>query len=654
MRLNRCWPAVATLALVAFAGTAALAATPPKRPAAAPAPGASSPRTALAPGHAAPESPMAAVQWEQLPQPDTAAAFATGRFPGTPDTLAEVVLDDGGVSFGADGVVAMMSTRVYLPLSPAGAEQLRQVQSLPRAMGGKVVAFVLHDNGTREFGQLSVSGQVTFRAVIPGDLVVVCSRLARPALKPGVCLPFSSASLLQGGYPVRTSHFWARYPANRPAGVRAVGLPEPRTTVAGNTVTKEWRAEKLERMLAEEDPVAPLEGAPVVFLDSNPDPDWLAPLCRGYLRLPAGPRLKRLVAQIQVQYHDPAARLEAARDYAAHKLAPLDQEFTWPDTLRRLTPDGVLRRGAAGTFGRLVLLAALLQELGFEPGIAVVDRQLLWRRPPVLSPDLVSCMVVAPWNKPVLWLNPNSVAAPSRRPEVAAEGRTAVIIGPNSSVELTVPTGPREARGTAAAFTGFVDSSGVVAGELRLALRGEDADAWRATLRTASVADANRAAQTLAALALYGAETMDVRGEGFETAGDTAVLVSRFRARDLVDVAGDLRRLSLSARLAPEMVRTPRRSAHSLMKIYGEHRETLDLTLPRGWTLAGGADSASGGERFLRWSETRRVAGGRLHVERSLSVLQPEMAAADLDAYLAEQDAMNHAFDRQVVFRAAP
>ncbi|MBI5837122.1 MAG: hypothetical protein HZB25_07745 [Candidatus Eisenbacteria bacterium] len=692
MRPRRCWPVVALLTLTLAAP--ALAAPAPDSAAAAPnsplAPGHGSPPASASPhgsmsmpggartsgsphgsgmsgsphgagakGMAGMMRAMAAppkVAWESLPQADTARALSSeGRTPATSDTTAEVVMDDGGVSFYPDGVVAFLSTRVYLVKSRSGAEALRQLPGIPRGSGGQVTAFVLHDNGSREFGQVNRSGEVIFAGVQPGDLLFISTRVARPAIRNGVRLPFTSAVLLRSLYPVRQIRFWIRSPVDKPAGFRALGLGEPRVGTQAGSITREWIATGLAPLAAEDEAVAPLEGAPVVLVDANPDPDWLAAQCRNWLKAPAGARLKKLAAGIRKEHQGAKARVDAAREYVVRRLAPQENEFAWPDSLARLTPESVLRRGTAGPYGRLVLLSALLRELGQDPGIALVNPARLWRRPPSASPEMARCLVVAPCSKPEVWLNPSSVTVATRRIEPTLQGLDAMVVGPaGAPVDARVPVSAAEGRGKIMLIRGEVDSGGTVTGEMRIRHLGEDADQWRAQLRGASMKAASEVMQAMASQVLFASEILDLHGEGFEDQGDTATMISKFRARDLLDSQADVRWLRLPARLQPELETAPRTTARSLHRLYGTHVERMTLALPGSWVASVPVDTTSGAGACLRWSEHRTVEGGRLVIERTSTVAEAVLPAAQLDAFLEAQKAMNRSFDRPVIFKVSP
>jgi len=650
VRPRRSWPVFVTLVCwtLPFAA-AAFAASPPQ-------PG-SAPRAAAAP--AAPRATQGApgpkVDWSKFPQADTAAAFAGGRTPTTQDTSAELVLDDGGVDFGADGTEAFVSTKVYLVKSRAGVQELSELPGVPRVEGARAVSFVIHDSGVREGGKVNNAGAVTFDHLVPGDVVYVHTEVAVPGLKSGARPPISSPTLLRGAYPARLVRFWVRYPANRPAGARSLGLPEPVTRADGPCVIKEWRAENLDRLPAEPDAVGALEGAPVVMLDASPDPDWLAPVLRSYLRQPAGPRLKKLVARIKAQQATPLERLEAARDSAYRRVATSGREIASPESLARLTAERVLTRGASGPYGRLALLLGLLRGLGLSPGVAVVEPQRLWLHAPAVAPAYVRCLVAVPWDKPVMWLNPSSLAAPAERVDRGFQGLRATLIGPTATLgDVPVPVSPGETRGTTLTMLGALDSAGVIAGTARYCLEADDADAQRALMRGLSMRAAADVMQKMIGQALFGAEIRDLKGEGFETAGDSCAMISSFRALDLLDVSGAERSLRMPGRLVPELEPAPRTTPRSMLGVFGSHTQRVALDLPPRWALAGGADSASGGGTCIRWAERRWVADGRLHLERRTTVLRPELQPGEMQTYLSEQTAMVRSFDRPVVLRVTP
>jgi hypothetical protein len=271
-----------------------------------------------------------------------------------------------------------------------------------------------------------------------------------------------------------------------------------------------------------------------------------------------------------------------------------------------------------------------------------------------MTPDVVSPVVTLSAADPALWLDPNSYAAATQRTPIALQGLPAVVIGPTRTLpERTIPFGAGAERGFSARFTGIVDSGGVVAGDLRLSLRAYEADLWRGALQTGTTAVASQALQSVASQMLFVAETGDAKGENFGEPADSAALTSNFRAKDLLDRQGDTLSLHVTGRPIPEMEPGPRTQVRDLIRIYGPRQVSLDLELPANWkTISELATSGNTG-RFLKWSESRRVEAGRLHIDREVEVLHTSLAAADYAGYLAEEKAMNLAFDRPVLFRAA-
>src|SRR5207249_10699776 len=137
-----------------------------------------------------------------------------------------------------------------------------------------------------------------------------------------------------------------------------------------------------------------------------------------------------------------------------------------------------------------------------------VESRRLWERPPTTSPDFVRPVVAVPWSRPTMWIDPTSFAAAPERAEVQLQGLHAVVVGPAQTLpDVPIPIGKAESRGMSATFSGTVDSGGVVAGTLRVLLRGEDADLWRSALQRATLESASGALQGLASQLLFTAET---------------------------------------------------------------------------------------------------------------------------------------------------
>lgn len=594
------------------------------------------------------------VDWQSFPSPDTALLGPEARTPTTTDSLAEIVLDDRGVNFGRDGTIAVTSWRVYLPKSRAGAAQLASLPAAPDSPGSATFAYLFHPDGGVEKASKVSGGVATFARVLPGDLVYIGIQYSQSPSRAGQPGDFFLALALRDKFPVRDTRVWIRYPEGRPPTARGLALPPADSSASGGMVLKQWRLKDLDSMRPERESVAAYEGQPALFVDSHSDPDWLVSICRGFLKLPAGPRLKALAATIRRQSPGRLEQLGSARAFVALRIAAAARESFASDSLRRLTPEGALLRGRAGGYGKTVLLAALLRELGFEPAIALVEPRRLWSGIPAISPDLVSPVVALPAGSPKMWLDPTSFSADAVRPSIALQGLEAVVVGPRpSAVRALIPIGRGAGRGMNANFTGIVDPGGVVAGDVRVTLLGDDGDLWRSALQTGTIAMASEALQALSRQLLFTAETGDARGQNFEAPADSVTLTSTFRARDLLDRSGDSLSLHLPSRLIPELDPPPRSQTRGLIRYYGEHRVVMDLELPHGWSALHDLDTTSATGRYLAWIDSRSIHAGRLRLVRSVSVLKTAIPAAEYADYLAEEKAMNLAFDRSVPFRAA-
>ncbi len=594
------------------------------------------------------------VAWESFPAPDTSLVGRGATSPTTTDSLAEIVLDDRGVNFGPDGIIAVTSWRVYLPKSRAGASQLTRLPAAPDTPGSSTFAYLVHPDGGVEKALQVLGGVATFGRVSPGDLVYLGVRYFQPAAGPGQRRDFFMALPFRGQFPVRHARMWIRYPVGRPATLAGMALPSADSSVTDGMVLKQWRMKDLAALRPERDARGPYEGQPALFVDSHADPDWFVSICRGFLKLPAGPRLKALAAAIRQESPDRLQQLASARAFVALRIAAAARESFAADSLRRLTPDGVLLRGTAGGYGKAVLLAGLLRQLGFEPAIALVEPRRLWNGIPALTPELLSPVVALPEGGPKTWLDPTSYAADPARVPIALQGLQAVVVGPRRTLRAArIPTGPSSARGVDAGFKGIVDPSGVVVGEVRIALRGDDGDLWRSALQTGTNSMASEALQALARQLLFTAESGDAKGEHFESPADSATLTSTFRARDLLDRTGDSLTLHLPSRLVPEMDSPSRSQARDLLRYFGGHRVIMDLELPAAWTPLHASDTSSATGSYLAWTDSRTITGMRLRFVRTVSVLKSEIPASDYTAYLAEEKAMNLAFDRPVLLRAS-
>ena len=605
------------------------------------------------PAAAQPHGPTTSpVRWELFPRPDTALARKDGNVPTSDDSLMEIVLDDRGVNFGSDGKVAVSTWKVYLPKSRKAADQLMRLPTAPQGEYNTTAAFVVHPDGQAEVPNSMRGGIIQFAGVFPGDLVYVGMKIVQSARRPGVANDFSMAGAFATNHPVHHVRFWVRYAAGRAPGLRLQGLARADSATTDGWVVRQWRAENVAPRFSEPAGMGSLEGSPMVLVSNRLDLDWLGTMCRGYLRQPAGPRLKALAAQLKAQARSRAQLLELARAQVAFKVGALRAESMLYDSLRALTPDEVLRRGAAGTYGKSVLLTGLLRQLGFQPAIALVEPRRVWREPFALIPEFVSPVVAVPAVRPTQWINPMSCAASSNRVEVPLQGLVATVVGPDRVLRgVTIPEGTFPHRGVRIHITGAVDEGGVIAGDMRISFYGCDADLWRSALQTGTVAQASEALQNLASQVLFTAETQEAKGEGFETAGDSASLTSPFRARDLMDRSADSVSLRLPSRPIPELEGGPRTTSRDLLRLFGPHEMRIELTLPPKWELRAKVDTASASGRYLRWTAARNVENGRLTFVRTVDVLKTSLPVGETEVFRAEQTAMERAFDRPVEFR---
>ncbi len=596
-----------------------------------------------------------AVPWKLFPAPDTAGLFSKGRAPTTLDTVAEVLLDEEGVSFEPDGVVARISHKVLLPKSRQGAALLQTLPGAINGRGNSTTTFVVRKDGSKETATANRDGLVYYQAMYPGDVVYLCTREVFVPGRAGARASFSSVSLPRGRFPLRTGHIWVHYPSDRPVGIQRLNMAVPESSVANGIVSLSWNFSGLQPMPREASTAFPLQDAPALFVDSRPDLNWMEGLVPAWLRAPSGPLMKSLVRQIKAKGPDHDTWILAARQYVAWKVLPMRDEAGDEDSLRALTPESVLKRGSAGLFGKCVLLSGILRELGLHPGLAFMDAERRWTRLPVISPTAAAAVVVYPAENPVAWINPFSMGAPPERPEIFIQGLNSSVFGPDGRRrDIRVPIGPPEGRGMTALFQGTIDSSGVITGKLGITMVGEESDLWRSRLQLATAEQAAELAQRFSAQLLFTAETQEVTGRGLENPGDSASLNTDFRARDLTDRTAIGRTLRLPSRLLTDMGDTQRLTPRDLLRDLGSHVVRFELVLPKSWQPVSVRDTTSGRSPQLSWTERREIVGPRLIVTRVAQLFTPEVSPGEHQELVAEQRRMQLSFDRPIEFRLAP